>query len=854
MSHIVGEKGGRVRYISSTEIVCVTPIFGPASQAEQYPSGSPNNNIGSGAVLEVTAYTATTTTPPAPGAPVTVDAISTIEVAYGAGGRGYSSPPRISFHGGGGCCAVATATVDAYGAINAVIVVAGGKNWNRGGGAAAVAELSTGLDEPWHLRAHRTVVSVAVTGGGSGYLAPPDVTFVCPSGGTTCFQTGDASDGAPGGEWSPGRHARGVAVLGSDPSCATSYETCQGEGAVVRVDILFPGSFYSQAPTVQFTPQAPHVRVTPAELHPDHVRSRNRMDPAQVGYYSKQGKGADELDPEVSHGSWPGGAESTSVPYDVEYLRYPNGGLQANGIPGIRNGRLPGVDDRECPPSGFLCPARGTSKMSDLKTCFRCAQFKSPEDRGPLLPPLGKAFMDGSLKPGHQELIRVSNNFHKFGADRGSNQAAPRTHVGYRDITKNPGAGESMGYWIWSTSGMSSAEMNRCRVSNNPPVHQFGVLQGHGLDAALGLGTADDEFQLIGSTNNLRYLDGSSVGGAPGANATAVAVLSDSNANCTISRLCYIQEVIVSNVGSGYMFPPSVTFSGGDGAATSPAHGARATAIISGGTVLRVEVDPLHRGVSYIVPPSVHLTATRFATEYDGRVESSGHYIDPAATTAGGLSADYAHITPDRLGNPVTPGARTVGHGNWNLDQTTLSVHQGEYKQTSNYMVGHGAFPGHPGNQNLGHPRKDCIYFLYSDVYVSPSGSDSTGHGTAGRPYRTIQKCVDASLAGARDYYVYKKADGGDRDPRVPDGTTRFGTESAGERVDATGAFANINDAGTGRDKGYTGQQVRNHNGRDTGWRSPKSGQLYGGKSWSDKSRDTQKGFGYTINRDRCVE
>ena len=83
---------------------------------------------------------------------------------------------------------------------------------------------------------------------------------------------------------------------------------------------------------------------------------------------------------------------------------------------------------------------------------------------------------------------------------KGSDQAQPRTHIGYRDITKNPAAplNEDMGYWIWSTSGMSATEMNRCRVSNNPPVHQFGVLQGHGLDAALGLGTADDEFQLIG--------------------------------------------------------------------------------------------------------------------------------------------------------------------------------------------------------------------------------------------------------------------------------------------------------------------------------------------------------------------
>ena len=296
---------------------------------------------------------------------------------------------------------------------------------------------------------------------------------------------------------------------------------------------------------------------------------------------------------------------------------------------------------------------------------------------------------------------------------------------------------------------------------------------------------------LAGSTNNLRYLDGSSVGGAPGLEASAVAVLSDTPANCTTTLRCYIKEVLITNPGKGYMHPPSVTFSGGGGSSASPAHGARGTAIISGGTVLRVEIDPLHRGISYTTPPSVHLTATRFATAYDGRVENSGHYIDPAATTAGGLSSEYKHV-----GNGVTPNSDTIGHGTWNLDQTAASVHQGEYKQTSNYMVGHGAFPGHPGNQNLGHPRKDCIYFLYSDIYVSPSGSDSTGQGTAGRPYRTVQKCVDAALAGARDFYVYKKMEGGDRDPRVPDGTTRYGTESAGERMDATGSF----DDGKGRE------------------------------------------------------
>ena len=35
VSHVVGELGGRVQYISSTEIVCVTPGFGPSASAAQ---------------------------------------------------------------------------------------------------------------------------------------------------------------------------------------------------------------------------------------------------------------------------------------------------------------------------------------------------------------------------------------------------------------------------------------------------------------------------------------------------------------------------------------------------------------------------------------------------------------------------------------------------------------------------------------------------------------------------------------------------------------------------------------------------------------------------------------------------
>jgi hypothetical protein len=820
VSHVVGEVGGRVRYISSTEIVCVTPTFGPAAAASQYPSGSRTGTIGSGADLTIDGYGGESSWLAYPltmtlldGSVVKVnrtDSIGNITVV--SGGKGYMTAPTITLDGGGGCCYNITSTVDNLGSITSVTVHDGGRNYNQGADAAATASISTITDGDPGSNKRQTLNNVRVTEGGHGYLVPPDVYFECSGGAddASCLATGDDSDGSAHPSWIPGLHATAVAVLGTyDPTCDNSWKDCDAQGAVVRVDITFPGRYYTSAPVVKFKPQTPKVVVTPNE------RALDFKDPAQVGYYSQQGKGWDELDPEQPHGSWTNGAEDTSVGYDVTDM--PNG-----------QNRMPGVSAHQtCVTTGF------------------CPEARNPEDRGPLLPPLGKAWMDGSIKPGHQELVRVSNNYHKFGAMRGNDQSQVRTHFGYRNHTKNASIGEDLGYWMWSESGMTEAEMNRCRVSNNPPIHQFSSLQGHGLDAALGLGTADDEFQLIGPTNNLRYLDGSSVGGAPGYGAQALVTLSANDTVCAATKTCYVSHVTVTKGGQGYMYPPTVTFSGGNG------YGAKATAVISGGIVVRIEVDPLSRGIGYDtnLQTEVHITAVRQSTTYDAAAPHEGVYIDKGALTYDDETSHYEHALPNGT-DGGDPAARSVGHGTYTLDQSTKSVHVGQFASTSNYMVGHGAFPGHPGNQNLGHPRKDCIYFLYSDIYVSPSGSDSTGQGTAGRPYRTLQKCIDSSLAGSRDYYVYKKSDGGDRDPNVPDGSPRYGIESAGERVDATKPGMNT---GTGRDKGYTGRQVRNYNERRTGWREATTGRLYGGRSWSDNTRDTQKGFGYTVNRDRCV-
>jgi len=236
-------------------------------------------------------------------------------------------------------------------------------------------------------------------------------------------------------------------------------------------------------------------------------------DPSVIGGYTMQGKGETELDPEGSHGSWSSGVyDVSSAPYDV---------VSVSGVP-------------------------GATVRSLLQ--FDTGGRYSPEDRGSLLPPLGEAFIDGSIKPAHQDLVQVSNNYEKFGVAV-SGSSTP-SHVGYRDNTA-----AVKGYWVWS---QSVGDVNDCKVSNNPPTN---------------------------------YYDGTTV---------------------------------------------------------------------------------------------------------------TGHNLDRGSGWLGS--------------NPAS------------------------------------SLFGVAGNADLGNPSKSCLYFLFGDIYVSPSGSDETGHGTAARPYATIQKCIDSALTNSREH------------------------------------------------------------------------------------------------------
>ena len=524
VSHVVGTPGGRVRWVSSTEIRCITPEFGPASQQLQYPAGSTlAASIWCCAVLDVT-----------------FDANNGISstVTIVDGGRGYATAPVLTIIGGGGGGATATATIDSSGVVNAVTITNAGHSYNQGSGATATATLDA---------SGGTLSALTLTAAGSGYTVPPDVTFSCSGGGDSCLGTHM-------------QHARAVATLGPAANCFPEYG-CYDK-VVVSLRLTFVGNTYTSAPVVTISPQKPYVLVQANEL----FTSAN--DPPSIGAYTMQGKGETELDPQLSHGSWvddgSGGRiyNVTDAPYDV---------VAVSGVPGANPGRR-------------------------LYAVNQYSQ-NSPEDRGDLLAPLGQAGSDGSIKPAHQDLVQVSNNYNKFGVPVIGNAAATPTHVGYRDNTA-----AVKGYWMWSRSTGSASD---CQVSNNPPLNFYDgtTLMGHNLDK-----------------------------------------------------------------GTGW--------------------------VVAG---------------------------------------SSNEYL------------------------------------------------------------------GIPGNSDLGHPSKSCLYFLYGDIYVSPSGSDATGQGTAARPYATIQKCIDSALTDVRDYHVNAV---GESNPSVP---ARISTQ--------------ITKFNAGR----------------------------------SQKRDGGGGYAYTVNRDRCI-
>jgi FtsP/CotA-like multicopper oxidase with cupredoxin domain len=137
-----------------------------------------------------------------------------------SGGAGYTLPPNVSFIGGGGTGATATATL-ATRSVASLTLTNGGSNYSTapavtlsGGGTGALATATL---------APRSVASIAVTNGGSGYTSAPTVSISLPT--------------APGG-------VRATAI-------ATVQTT--GQRRITSITVTNPGSGYTSVPTVTFS-------------------------------------------------------------------------------------------------------------------------------------------------------------------------------------------------------------------------------------------------------------------------------------------------------------------------------------------------------------------------------------------------------------------------------------------------------------------------------------------------------------------------------------------------------------------------------------------------------------------------
>ena len=151
---------------------------------------------------------------------------------------------------------------------------------------------------------------------------------------------------------------------------------------------------------------------------------------------------------------------------------------------------------------------------------------------------------------------------------------------------------------------------------------------------------------------------------SPSLNASAYAVLEDNTTTVastaggafgTGANCCSLKKIVVTEGGRGYLDPPAVTFSGGGG------HGAKATAVLSGGTVIRIELDLYSKGIDYASPPTVLVAPppTDPAAELRFRAELQ---TDVAEAVAAVLGFAVAGDRPLRAAGLDDAGAAALQH------------------------------------------------------------------------------------------------------------------------------------------------------------------------------------------------
>lgn len=100
-------------------------------------------------------------------------------------------------------------------------------------------------------------------------------------------------------------------------------------------------------------------------------------------------------------------------------------------------------------------------------------------------------------------------------------------------------------------------------------------------------------------------------------------------------------------------------------------------------------------------------------------------------------------ITTQWLGEPRKPGELNVLKPSF-LVEVDISIDGGN---TTVLFLSRTLMPARWSVRN-------SLLFIYSDIFVSPAGSDDFGFGTPFLPFRTISRAIEAALFATRAYFL----------------------------------------------------------------------------------------------------
>ena len=242
----------------ATVLLAAAALFAPVAEAQTAGRGVGSVTVDSPGI----GYTSAPTVVFASGGGSGAAAIATLtpsvgSVTLGSGGSGYTTAPSVMFTGGGGGSGAAADAVLAPRGVASVTFIAGGVYTSQpsvtfGPPQTAGGRRATGMA----VRTGFNITSVTITDPGSGYTAPPSVTFPTGLGGANAQATAvleaaavasvDVTAVGSGYTSVPGVMFTG----GGGGSGATANAALSN--SVLSVSVTSPGSGYTSAPSVSF--------------------------------------------------------------------------------------------------------------------------------------------------------------------------------------------------------------------------------------------------------------------------------------------------------------------------------------------------------------------------------------------------------------------------------------------------------------------------------------------------------------------------------------------------------------------------------------------------------------------------